>query len=287
MEKAGQTGFATGFQFLIMYRTMKNRSTAHGSLTIVLQMRLLASRRIERKNLRGKMNNLTNPTERHRTSRIGWLRASVLGANDGILSTGSLIVGVASAHTAHSNILIAGVASLVAGAMSMAAGEYVSVSSQADTENADLDLERSELNSNFLGERKELAQIYVERGLDPSFAAQVAEQLMARDALGAHARDELGVFTEIRANPIQAALASAVSFSLGAALPLILVFISPSDKLIWIVTFSSLLFLALLGAVAARAGGANVLKGSTRVVFWGALAMGITAVIGHLSGTVL
>jgi VIT1/CCC1 family predicted Fe2+/Mn2+ transporter len=225
--------------------------------------------------------------ELHRTSRIGWLRASVLGANDGILSTGSLIVGVAAAHSSHQSILIAGVASLVAGAMSMAAGEYVSVSSQSDTEDADIALERAELRANPKGERRELAEIYVGRGLDPALADQVAAQLMARDALGAHARDELGILPEVRARPVQAAIASAISFSVGATFPLALGVFAPPGKLIWIVSVASLFFLGFLGALAARAGGASVAKGAARVTFWGALAMGVTALIGHLSRTLL
>jgi VIT1/CCC1 family predicted Fe2+/Mn2+ transporter len=225
--------------------------------------------------------------ERHRTDRIGWLRAAVLGANDGILSTSSLVLGVAAAHTTHSNVLIAGVAGLVAGAMSMAAGEYVSVHSQADTEQADLDIERMELNKDNAGEHKELAAIYVKRGLDPSLAKQVADQLMAHDALGAHARDELGISETVRARPIQAALASAASFAVGAAMPLVVTVISPSAILIPLVSGSSLAFLALLGGLAARAGGAGVTIGALRVTFWGALAMAVTAGIGRLFGTVV
>jgi VIT1/CCC1 family predicted Fe2+/Mn2+ transporter len=211
----------------------------------------------------------------------------VLGANDGILSTGSLIVGVAAANSTHQSILIAGMASLVAGALSMATGEYVSVSSQSDTEKADLELDKTELSTNPKGEKKELAAIYIERGLDPKLASQVADQLMARDALSAHARDELGIFPAIQARPIQAALASAGSFSAGAALPLILVFLIGTASLIPVVIGSSVIFLGLLGAVAARTGGANIFKGALRVALWGALAMGLTAGIGTLSGTVL
>ena len=225
--------------------------------------------------------------ESHRTSRIGWLRAAVLGANDGILSTGSLIVGVAAAQTSHHSILIAGVASLAAGAMSMAAGEYVSVSSQADTENADLELERRELESNLRGETNELAGIYVKRGLDPSLAQKVADQLMAHDALGAHAQDELGISEGVRARPVQAAFASAGSFSIGAALPLLVVFVVEGSRLIPWVILSSLLFLAILGAVAARTGGSIAWKGAIRVTFWGAVAMGMTALIGSVSGSIL
>ena len=225
-------------------------------------------------------------SEHHRTSRIGWLRAAVLGANDGILSTGSLIVGVAAAHTGHHGIVIAGAASLVAGAMSMAAGEFVSVSSQSDTEQADLKQEKRELETNIKGERQELADIYVNRGLDPALAMRVAEQLMAHDALGAHARDELGLSPANRAHPVQAAWASAGSFSIGAALPLSMVFVAPEERLIPAVTIASLLFLAALGALAARAGGSSVWRGAARVTFWGALAMGVTAGIGTLSGTI-
>jgi vacuolar iron transporter family protein len=225
--------------------------------------------------------------ERHRSSRIGWLRASVLGANDGILSTGSLIVGVASAHSTQENILIAGIASLVAGALSMAAGEYVSVSSQSDTENADLELERIELSQNPEHEKSELAAIYRERGLDPQLANEVAEQLTARDALSAHARDELGIFPAIQARPVQAAFASAGSFAVGAALPLILVLLIQSEVLVPAIIGASVALLALLGGLAAKTGGAVVWKGALRVAIWGAMAMGLTAGIGRLSGTIL
>jgi vacuolar iron transporter family protein len=224
--------------------------------------------------------------ERHRTGRIGWLRASVLGANDGILSTASLVLGVAAAHVTHSNVLVAGVAGLVAGAMSMAAGEYVSVHSQADTEQADLVIERAELRADDKGEHKELAAIYVARGLNPALAKQVAEQLMAHDAIGAHARDELGISETLRARPIQAALASAASFAVGAALPLLVTAMAPARGLIPLVSGTSLLFLALLGGLAARAGGAGVTMGAIRVTFWGALAMAMTAGVGSLFGTV-
>jgi VIT1/CCC1 family predicted Fe2+/Mn2+ transporter len=223
--------------------------------------------------------------ERHRTARVGWLRAAVLGANDGILSTASLVLGVASAHATHSNVLVAGVAGLVAGAMSMAAGEYVSVHSQADTEQADLKLERAELKTDDAGEHKELAAIYVARGLDPQLAKQVADQLMARDALGAHARDELGISASFTARPIQAALASAASFVAGALMPLLVTAVSPEAGLIPLVAGSSLLFLAILGGLAARAGGAGVLVGAMRVTFWGALAMALTSGVGALVGT--
>jgi len=224
--------------------------------------------------------------ELHHTGRIGWLRATVLGANDGILSTSSLVLGVAAAHATHSNILVAGVAGLVAGAMSMAAGEYVSVHSQADTEQAELELERAELKADDKGEHKELMAIYVARGLDPSLAKMVAEQLMRHDALGAHARDELGISETFRARPIQAALASAGSFALGAAMPLLVTAIAPLAALFPLVSGTSLVFLALLGGLAARAGGAGVAVGAIRVTFWGALVMALTAGVGSLFGTV-
>lgn len=225
--------------------------------------------------------------EIHRTHRVGWLRASVLGANDGILSTSSLVLGVAAAHATHGNVLIAGVAGLVAGAMSMAAGEYVSVHTQADTERADLDLERKELKADAQGEHRELAAIYVARGLDHALAKQVAEQLMAHDALGAHARDELGISEKLRARPIQAALASAASFAVGAAMPLLVTITAPPPALIPLVAASSLVFLALLGGIAAKVGGAGVLPGAARVTFWGALAMALTAGVGSVFGTVV
>ena len=224
--------------------------------------------------------------ERHRTERIGWLRAAVLGANDGILSTASLVLGVAAAHATHSNVMVAGVAGLVAGAMSMAAGEYVSVHSQADTEQADLERERKELKADDKGEHKELAAIYVARGLDPSLAKQVAQQLMAHDALGAHARDELGISETLSARPIQAALASAGSFAVGAVMPLLVTALAPEASLISLVSGTSLFFLALLGGLAAQVGGAGVIAGAIRVTFWGALAMAITAGVGALFGTV-
>jgi len=223
--------------------------------------------------------------ELHHTGRIGWLRAAVLGANDGILSTSSLVLGVAAAHATHGNILIAGIAGLVAGSMSMATGEYVSVHSQADTEEAELNLERTELREDNKGEQKELTAIYVARGLDPSLAKQVAEQLMRHDALGAHARDELGISETFRARPIQAALASAGSFAVGAAMPLMATAMAPAAGLIPIVSGTSLLFLALLGGLAARAGGAGVTMGAIRVTFWGAMAMALTAGIGAVVGT--
>lgn len=227
-----------------------------------------------------------NP-EAHRTQHIGWLRASVLGANDGIVSTSSLILGVAAANTSHESILLAGVAGLVAGAMSMAAGEYVSVSSQADTERADLNREKQELASNADFELEELAEIYVSRGLDPALAMQVAQKLTEHDALGSHARDELGINPAFKARPVQAAFASAGAFSVGAVLPLILVVVSPAEALIASVSVGSLFFLAVLGIVAAKVGGANLWKAALRVCFWGALAMGITAGIGSIFGTVV
>ena len=223
--------------------------------------------------------------ERHRTGRIGWLRAAVLGADDGIVSTSSLVLGVAAAQASHANVLVAGVAGLVAGAMSMAAGEYVSVHSQADTEQAEIERERAELKDDPKGERQELAAIYTSRGLDPSLARQVADQLTAHDALGAHARDELGITEALRARPVQAALASAASFAAGAILPLAVTALSPPQVLIPVVAGTSLAFLALLGGVAARAGGASVLKGAIRVTFWSALAMAVTAAVGKLFGT--
>ena len=225
--------------------------------------------------------------ERHYAERIGWLRAAVLGANDGIVSTASLVVGVAAASAARGDVLIAGVAGLVAGAMSMAAGEYVSVSSQADTEKSDLERERNELKTDIESERKELAGIYEKRGLEPALARKVAEQLMAHDALAAHARDELGLSELHTARPIQAGLASAATFAVGAALPLLMVLVSPTSSIIPIVAGSALVFLALMGALAARVGGANVLAGAGRVTFWGALAMAITALIGALFGTIV
>ena len=225
--------------------------------------------------------------EQHRIRRIGWLRAAVLGANDGILSTASLVLGVAAAHATHTNVLAAGVAGLVAGAMSMAAGEYVSVHSQADTEHAALEQERIELKADAHGEHKELAAIYVARGLDPELAKQVAEQLMAHDALGAHARDELGISKTLKARPIQAALASAGSFAVGAAMPLLVTALTPAANLIPLVAGTSLAFLALLGGLAARTGGAGVTVGAMRVTFWGALAMAVTAGVGALFGTVV
>ena len=222
--------------------------------------------------------------EQHRTDRIGWLRAAVLGANDGIVSTASLLLGVAAADATHGSVLVAGVAGLVAGAMSMAAGEYVSVRSQADSETAALDLERAELKADDAGERRELTAIYVGRGLDPALARQVAEQLMAHDALGAHARDELGISDTLKARPVQAALTSAASFAVGAAMPLLTAAMVPTESLILLVTATSLVFLAVLGGVAARVGGANVVTGAMRVTLWGALAMGLTAAVGALFG---
>jgi VIT1/CCC1 family predicted Fe2+/Mn2+ transporter len=220
--------------------------------------------------------------ELHRTHRIGWLRAAVLGANDGIVSTASLIVGVAAAAATRNTVLVAGVAGLVAGAMSMAAGEYVSVSSQSDTETADLERERAELANDVAHEHAELAAIYVARGLDAGLADQVATQLMNKNALGAHARDELGISDTLSARPVQAAFASAATFTVGAALPLLLVLVVPTSKLVWVVSGSSLFFLASLGALAASAGGAPVWKSVARVTFWGALAMALTAGVGAL-----
>jgi VIT1/CCC1 family predicted Fe2+/Mn2+ transporter len=225
--------------------------------------------------------------ERHLVTRIGWLRAAVLGANDGIVSTASLIVGVASAAATQNDVLIAGIAGLVAGAMSMAAGEYVSVSSQSDTEQADLARERAELKSQPKAELQELSQIYVKRGVHPDVALKVAEQLMAKDALGAHARDELGISEITTAQPVQAALTSAATFSIGAAMPLLMVIVSPLNLMIPMVSAASLAFLALLGGIGARAGGANVLRATVRVTFWGALALALTAGIGKLFGTVV
>lgn len=225
--------------------------------------------------------------EIHRTTRIGWLRAAVLGANDGIVSTASLVIGVAAAKADHGAVMIAGMAGLVAGSMSMAAGEYVSVHSQADTERADLELERKELASNNEFERLELAGIYVGRGLDADLAEKVADQLMAHDALGAHARDELGISEALTARPIQAGVFSAISFAIGAALPLGVAAIVSGSAMIPYVAASSLVFLALLGGVAAHAGGASILTGAVRVLFWGAIAMAATALVGKLFGAVV
>lgn len=223
--------------------------------------------------------------ERHKTERIGWLRAAVLGANDGIVSTASLVVGVAASNATHNSVLIAGVAGLVAGALSMAAGEYVSVSSQADTEQADLGRERVELATDIESERDELTSIYIGRGLDPELARQVALKLIEKDPLTAHARDELGITEAASARPIQAALTSALTFAAGAALPLLAVLAAPLSATAPVVSGTSLLFLTLLGALAARTGGASILKGAVRVTFWGALAMGLTAGVGALVGT--
>jgi vacuolar iron transporter family protein len=224
--------------------------------------------------------------EQHYAGRIGWLRAAVLGANDGIVSTASLVVGVAAAQAARGEVLIAGVAGLVAGAMSMAAGEYVSVSSQADTEKADLERERHELETDRTSETRELAAIYVRRGIEPALAQLVADQLMAHDALAAHARDELGLSVTHKARPVQAALASAATFSVGAALPLLMVLISTASLIVPVVAGSSLVFLALMGAVAARVGGAKVAIGAGRVTLWGLLAMAATAAVGAMFGQV-
>ncbi len=219
--------------------------------------------------------------ERHHTQRIGWLRAAVLGANDGIISTSSLVVGVAAAHASAHNVLVAGVAGLVAGAMSMATGEYVSVSSQADSEQADLDREQEELRTDPQAEQQEMADLYVGRGLAPALATQVAQQLMAHDALGTHAREELGISETLAANPIQAALASAASFTVGAALPLATILLAPPAGLVWTVSATALLFLGVLGVLAAYVGGSGMLRAAVRVTFWGALALGLTAVVGH------
>jgi VIT1/CCC1 family predicted Fe2+/Mn2+ transporter len=224
--------------------------------------------------------------EVHRAHRVGWLRAAVLGANDGIVSTASLIIGVAAASTTHESILLAGVAGLVAGAMSMAAGEYVSVSSQSDTETADLELERLSLEQNYEFEKTELAEIYEGRGLEPALALQVADQLMTHDALGAHARDEIGISHIANARPVQAAFSSAGTFVLGAALPLLVAWAISGPRLIPVVAASSLLFLAFLGGLAARTGGASITVGAIRVTFWGALAMALTAGVGRLFGVV-
>jgi len=223
--------------------------------------------------------------ENHLIHRIGWLRAAVLGANDGIISTASLILGMASAAASPSSVLLAGVAGLVAGAMSMAAGEYVSVSSQADTEQADLAREKRELRDDPDSEQEELAQIYVARGVEPGLARQAAEQLMAKDALSVHAREELGISEITTARPVQAALASAATFSVGAAAPLLLVLVSPADQLVPVVSAGSLVFLAVLGILGARTGGAGIIRPTLRVTLWGALAMGVTAGIGALFGT--
>jgi VIT1/CCC1 family predicted Fe2+/Mn2+ transporter len=225
--------------------------------------------------------------EQHRTSRIGWLRAAVLGANDGLVSTASLVVGVAAAHASRNSVLIAGVAGLVAGAMSMAAGEYVSVSSQSDTERADLARERRELDEDNENEHKELAAIYVGRGLDPLLAKQVSEQLMAHDALAAHAQEELGISVNFRARPVQAAFASAASFAAGATMPLLIVFAVPETRLVFIVFGTTVVFLSGLGLLAAFAGGAPMMRAAIRVTFWGALAMGLTAAVGALFGTIV
>lgn len=222
--------------------------------------------------------------EQHKLENVGWLRAAVLGANDGIVSTASLILGVAASHATHNSIFVTGVAGLVAGAMSMATGEYVSVQSQADTERAALETERLELEANPKGEHHELTGIYVDRGLDPSLASQVADRLMSHDALGAHARDELGITDALSAKPLQAAGASALSFSVGALLPLLVVLAAPEKYLIPAVAVTSLLFLAILGGLAAKTGGANVMRGIVRITFWSALAMGVTAGIGAIVG---
>jgi len=225
--------------------------------------------------------------ERHRTERIGWLRAAVLGANDGIVSTASLVIGVAAAEASRHDILVAGVAGLVAGALSMAAGEYVSVSSQADTERADLALERTELATQQVAEENELAEIYVRRGLEPTLARTVAQQLTAHDALGAHARDELGLSAGAAARPLQAAVTSAATFAVGAGLPIVTIIVAPPASLVLVVSGASLICLAALGALAARVGGASAWVGAARVAFWGALAMAVTAGVGALFGTAI
>jgi VIT1/CCC1 family predicted Fe2+/Mn2+ transporter len=222
-------------------------------------------------------------TENHRSQHAGWLRAAVLGANDGIVSTASIMIGVASAHAPHNEVLITGIAGLVAGAMSMAAGEYVSVQSQADTEHADLVMEQRNIHIDRKAEQDELAGIYVRRGLKPELAVEVAKQLMAHDALGAHARDELGINDKMKARPVQAAAASAASFTIGAALPLVAGTLFPLHT-VEPIAIASLAFLAALGALAARIGGASMVTGAIRVLFWGALAMALTAVVGHLFG---
>lgn len=222
--------------------------------------------------------------EEHRSHRVGWLRAAVLGANDGIVSTASLIIGVASASTGHEGIILAGGAGLVAGAMSMAAGEYISVSTQSDTEKADLALEKKSLAEDFGAEKKELAEIYEKRGLDPLLAEQVAEQLMAHDALGTHAKDEIGITEVGSAHPVQAAFSSAAAFTAGAALPLMTAWAVPVNSLIPIVSISSLIFLVCLGAIAAFIGGSSITIGAVRVSFWGALAMTLTAIVGRMFG---
>jgi len=228
---------------------------------------------------------VTSHREQHRTQHIGWLRASVLGANDGIVSTASLVVGMAASNASHQSVVVAGIAGLVAGAMSMAAGEYVSVSSQADTERADIDRERMELAVDAHAERAELAAIYGRRGLDASLAKQVAEQLMLKDALAAHARDELGISETMRARPIQAALASAAAFAVGAILPLMTAVLAANSYLVVLVTGTSLIFLTLLGILAAYTGGSSIIVGAMRVAFWGALAMALTAGVGAIFGT--
>jgi VIT1/CCC1 family predicted Fe2+/Mn2+ transporter len=230
------------------------------------------------------MRSLRHHLEHHLVRRIGWLRAAVLGANDGIVSTASLILGVAAAATTKNAVFIAGIAGLVAGAMSMAAGEYVSVSSQSDSEKADLDREREELRTSPVTEQDELASIYIKRGLDRALAQQVARELMAKDALAAHARDELGISQISTARPIQAALTSAASFSIGAGMPLLAVVAAPAQHLVTAVSSASLIYLAILGAVGAKTGGANMFRATIRVTFWGALAMAVTAGIGFVIG---
>lgn len=229
----------------------------------------------------------SNHSEYHRIERIGWLRAAVLGANDGIISIASLLIGVAAAHTAHSGILIAGIAALTAGAMSMAAGEYISVSSQADTENAEIQREKFELETDFVAETKELTAIYVRNGLDQELAEQVANQLMARDPLGAHIRDELGITAPLRAKPLQAAIFSGFSFSAGAILPIFVASLAPTNYLIPIIFVVAILCLAFLGSLAAKIGGFRITIGMARITLWGTLAMVLTAIIGSLFGTTI
>ena len=233
------------------------------------------------------MSRLKNHIEGHLVSRVGWLRAAVLGANDGLISTASLVVGVAAAAASKGDIILAGAAGLVAGAMSMAAGEYISVSSQYDTEQADLNRERRELKENQAGELLELTEIYIQRGVEPALAKQVAEQLMSKDALGAHARDELGIIESTAARPVQAAVTSAVTFSVGAAFPLIVVVISPVDFVVQNTAVFTLVFLAALGALGAGLGGANIWRATARVTFWGAFALLVTAIIGKMFGAVV
>jgi VIT1/CCC1 family predicted Fe2+/Mn2+ transporter len=265
-----------------VYRSLNDPSKEDLPNLFAIQQKALQSKKY-RAAITRERNRMTHH-EVHRAHRVGWLRASVLGANDGIVSTASLIIGFAAASTTREAILLAGVAGLVAGAMSMAAGEYVSVSSQADTEAADLALEKKSLEENYEFEQDELAKIYEARGLSPDLASQVATELMAHDALAAHARDEIGITEGLQARPVQAALSSAATFTLGAALPLLTAWLVPLSRTISIVALFSLVFLAVLGAIAARTGGASMVKGAARVTFWGALAMGLTAGVGKIFG---